>query len=110
MNNYKLVFDEVILKQLQKLKENEPIKQILSKMFDKIEEQGVNAGKLIDSSLHLYEIKTKKPAIRLYFKQIDRVQILLFEFEVKKSELKQKQTINKLRVKLVSFFKTLNLF
>ncbi len=105
----KLVFNEVILHQLQKLKENEPIRIILTKMFNRIEEGGLNAGKLLDASLHLYELKNKHPPIRLYFKQINPEEILLFEYEIKTSEKKQNQTIAKLKHKIMLFFKTLNL-
>ena len=106
---YKIVFNEVILNQLQKLKENAPIRIILTKMFNKIEETGLNAGKLLDVQLHLYELKNKHPPIRLYFKQISQEEILLFEYEIKTSEKKQNQTIAKIKHKIILFFKTLNL-
>lgn len=105
--HYRLVFDEHIAEQLKKLKDNESIRSILSKMFDKIEEQGIKAGKRIDSQLHLYEMKNKHPPIRLYFKEINNKEILLFEFELKTSEKKQKKTIGKLKHKIMMFFKTL---
>ncbi len=103
---YKLVFDEFILEQLKKLKENESVREILSTMFNKLEEQGVNAGKCIDLPLHLYEMKCKQPPIRLYFKQISEMEILLFEFELKTSEKKQNQTIGKLRHRIRIFFRS----
>lgn len=79
-------------------------------MFDKIEEVGLNAGKLLDAQLHLYELKNKHPPLRLYFKQINQEEILLFEYEIKTSEKKQNQTIAKLKHRIRLFFKTLNLF
>jgi hypothetical protein len=53
---YQLVFDEVILSQLKKAGKNQKIKEILSKMLDKLELIGPYAGELIDSKLLLYEI------------------------------------------------------
>ena len=54
---YTLVFDEEIIKQLKKVDGN--IKNILSKMFDKLELGGPIVGKLLDSKLFIYEIKNK---------------------------------------------------
>jgi hypothetical protein len=67
MTKFNLVFDEIILRQLKKSGKNKLIKNILSKIFDKIEELGPRAGNIIDSKLHLYEIKMKSPPIRLYY-------------------------------------------
>ena len=71
-------------------------------MLDKIEILGTNAGKLLDSKLFLYEVKNKHPPIRLYFKpKVNSNQIYIFEFEMKTSEKKQRQTINKLKKKIL---------
>ncbi|MBN2421349.1 hypothetical protein JXB27_03670 [Candidatus Woesearchaeota archaeon] len=99
--NYVLVFDEVIVKQLKKAAKNGNIKEILIKMFDKLELIGPNAGELIDSQLFIYEIKAKHPPIRLYYvpsKTINEIKI--FEFEMKTSPEKQNRTINMLRKRL----------
>ncbi|MFB6246793.1 MAG: hypothetical protein ABEI74_04350 [Candidatus Pacearchaeota archaeon] len=67
VKNYELIFDRVILRQLDKVAKDKSVKEILSKMFDKIEEKGPKAGKLLDPKLKLYELKNKRPPIRLYF-------------------------------------------
>lgn len=48
---------------------------------------GSNARKLIDSNLSLYEVKAKKPPIRLYY-EIEEKQkkAYIFEYEIKTSE------------------------
>jgi len=52
-----LKFDPVMIKQLKKAAGNKTIKEILSKMLDKIEEKGPKVGELIDSKLFIYELK-----------------------------------------------------
>lgn len=97
---YPLVFDEVMLKQLKKAAKSQQIKGILTTMLDKIELLGPLSGKLLDSQLFLYEIKTKHPPIRLYFKHIKSTnEIHVFEYELKTSGEKQQKTISKLRRK-----------
>ena len=59
MTGYSLVFDEVILKQLKNLGKNKGLREIIRKSLDKIEELGPDAGNLLDSRLHIYEIKRK---------------------------------------------------
>ena len=102
--NYTLVFDDVILKQLKQAGKNQQIKQIISKIFDKIEELGPRAGKLLDSHLFIYAIKMKSPPLRLYYKYNSATsEIYLFEFEMKTSEGKQQRMIEKLKRKLLKF-------
>lgn len=101
MTNFLLVFDEVMLKQLQKAGKNQQIKEILRTMLDELEEKGPPAGKLLDSHLFIYEIKNKHPPIRLYFKhQLQTNEIYVFEYEMKTSEDKQQRTIEKIRLKV----------
>jgi hypothetical protein len=70
-------------------------------MFDKLEEKGADAGELLDSRLFIYELKTKHPPIRLYFVPSQNAnEIKVFEFEMKTSPEKQKDTIKELREKL----------
>ena len=77
---------------------NQQIKNLLIKLFDKIEEHGPRAGKLIDSQFHLYEIKLKSPPIRLYYRyNMGTNEIYVFEYEMKTSEKKQNKTIEKIR-------------
>ncbi len=97
---FKLVFDKVILKQLQKAAKNQQVKEILTKMLDRIEEKGPDAGELLDSKIWIYEVKSKKPPIRLYFKHdIGSGDIYVFEYEMKSSQGQQSKTIDRLRKK-----------
>ena len=96
MKRYELVFDEVIVRQLKRV--GKDIQFRLSKMFDKMELLGPSAGELIDSQLFLYEIKSKHPPIRLYFRHAaTEDELHVFEFEMKTSEERQQKTINKLK-------------
>ena len=99
--HFTLVFDDVMIKQLKKAAKNQHIKEILTKMLDKLELSGPDAGELLDSQLSLYEVKIKHPPIRLYFKHNKATnEIYVFEFEMKTSPEKQKATIIKLKKKL----------
>ena len=99
--NYRLVFDEVILKQLKKAGKDNSTKQILSKMLDKIEGMGPLAGKLLDSQLNLFEARAMRPPIRLYYKIIETIkEAYVFEYEMKTSQEKQSKTIQRLKWKL----------
>jgi len=98
--DYTLVFDDVMIKQLKKAGKNQHIKEILTKMLDKLEFSGPDAGELLDSQLSLYEVKIKHPPIRLYFKHNKSTnEIYAFEFEMKTSPEKQKATIIKIKRK-----------
>ena len=102
MKNYELVFDDVIFTQLSKLKNDAHTREIVSKIFDKIEESGPQAGKLIDSRLHLYEVKRMHPPIRLYFKiEEDKKEAKIFEYEIKTSQEKQQSTIDKIKKRIL---------
>ena len=97
---FTLIFDDVIIKDLKKAAKNEHIKSILSTMLDKLESFGPDAGKLLDSKLFLYEVKNKRPPLRLYFKpKKDTNKIFVFEFEMKTSGETQQKTISRLRQK-----------
>jgi len=98
---FPLVFDDVIIKQLKQAAKNQHIKEILTTMLNKIELEGPLAGKLLDSHLFLYEMKSKRPPIRLYFKhKIQTNEMYILEFEMKTSLKKQNRLINKLIQKL----------
>ena len=98
--NYTLIFDDVMIKQLRKAAKNQNIKIILTKMLDRLEFLGPDSGDLLDSQLFIYELKNKHPPIRLYFKHNKQTnEIYVFEFEMKTSVEKQRQTIRKLRQK-----------
>lgn len=98
---FPLVFDEVMVKQLKKAAKNGSVKRILSKMLDRIEETGTAAGRLVDSKLFIYEMKSHHPPIRLYFKHnISSNEIYVFEYEMKTSEKEQQKTIDKIRGKI----------
>ncbi len=97
---FKVIFDEVMLDQLKKLGKNQELKNRISKMLDKIEELGPRAGKLLDARLSIYEVKSKRPPIRLYFKHVRNTnQIYVFEYEMKTSAARQQATIQKLKEK-----------
>ena len=97
---YALIFDEVMVKQLKKAAKNQHIKSILTKMLDRLEHYGVDAGELLDSQLFIYEIKNIHPPIRLYFKHKKPTdEIYVFEFEMKTSPEKQQNTISKVKQK-----------
>ena len=99
---YNLVFDEAMIKQLKKAAKNQHIKQILARMFDKIENFGPNAGKLLDSKLFIYESKSKHPPIRLYFKHVAYSDdIYIFEYEMKTNEEGQQRTIENIQKRLL---------
>ena len=99
---YTTIFDDIILKQLKKSGKDAKLKEILSKMLDKIEELGPMAGKLLDSRLHLFEVKNNKPAIRLYYKIVEeKKEAYIFEFEIKKSQEKQQTIIEKIKGKIL---------
>lgn len=101
MVNYKLVFDEAIIKQLQRAGKNEHLKSIIKKFFNELEEKGPRAGKLLDSQLFIYEVKNKHPPLRLYFKHnLDENEIYVFEFQMKTSSENQQKIIDKIRFKL----------
>jgi len=97
---YRLIFDDAIIKQLKKAAKNQLIKQILSKMLDKLELGGPYLGELLDSQLFIYELKNKRPPIRLYYKHIRSAdEIKVFEFEMKTGPRKQKKTISRIKKK-----------
>jgi len=101
-DKYTSIFDKVMIKHLKRLSKNKHVKDIISKMLDKIEEDGPKAGELLDSKLHIYEIKNKKPPIRLYFSHnILTNDIKVFEYEMKTNEKKQNQTIGKIKYKVL---------
>ena len=99
---FTLIFDDIILKQLKQAAKNQSIKEILSKMLDKIEIFGPRAGELLDSQLALYEVKKKHPPLRLYYKYNESTsEIYVFEYEMKTSVEKQQKTIQRIKIKLL---------
>jgi len=103
--NFQIIFDDFILHQLKKEGNNKQKRELLSKIFDNIEDKGPDAGKLVDSHLFIYEMKLKRPPLRLYFKHIKYSnQIYLFQYEMKTSEEKQKKTVHKLIEKARNLF------
>jgi len=103
---YNLIFDEVMIKQLKSLGKDANIRYLISNMLDKIEILGDLAGKILDSQLHIYEIKNKHPPLRLYFKPIvNSNNIYIFEYDMKTSSQKQQKTIEKIKFKGLNIFK-----
>ncbi|MFO8015915.1 MAG: hypothetical protein R6U32_02315 [Candidatus Woesearchaeota archaeon] len=108
MPKYKTVFDKVMLNQLRRLGKNKNLRAALSLMLDRIEEKGEKAGKLVDSQLFIYEVKSKKPSLRLYFKPVaDSKRIYVFEYEMKKGNKKQKATLRRIKDKVMKFLERL---
>ena len=70
IKNYELIFDKPVLRQLQEAVKNKHIQEILRTMLDQLEENGSNSGTLLDTILHIYEIKNKHPQLRLYYKPL----------------------------------------
>lgn len=103
MSKYQLIFGESIFKKLKKLEKQKDIRELVSKMLNKIEENGPKSGKLLDPILHLYEVKSKKPPLRLYFQIIfegNKAEII--DFEMKKSSENQKSLLKKIRDYILS--------
>lgn len=100
---YKLIFDEVMIRQLRRLGTNRGVRDVLSKMLDKIEELGPRAGKLLDVGLGIFEVKVKRPSIRLYYRCLrGSDEIYVFEYEVKRSSRRQQGVIDRIRRMLKS--------
>lgn len=100
---FQLVFDEVMLAQLKKLGSEKHIRDLLAKLFDKMQSLGPRAGELVDSQLGLYEMKVKHPPIRLYYRHVHGPsELQVFEYEMKTSPEMQKKTIGKLRQRIRS--------
>jgi mRNA-degrading endonuclease RelE of RelBE toxin-antitoxin system len=105
MKKYELVFDKVIFKQLKKLNKNNQIKSIISKMFDNLESNGGTIGKMLNNQLMLFELKNKRPSIRLYYKiMANNIEIYILEYELKKNKKKQIITIERLKTKIRDLF------
>jgi len=99
---FTLVFDDEILKQLQKVAKDKNTELLVKKLLDRLEQHGPLAGKLLDVSIWLYEMKNKHPPIRIYYKHKKETdEIYVLEYEMKTSEGKQKDTVNKLRRRLL---------
>lgn len=106
---FKLVFDEVMLGQLKKLGQDQKLRELLTKSFNKMELLGPRAGKLVDSHLFIYEIKLKHPPLRLYYAHMRETdELYVFEYEMKTSENKQQKTIAKIKQKASEKFKNPN--
>jgi mRNA-degrading endonuclease RelE of RelBE toxin-antitoxin system len=98
LKHYKLIFGKSVLKKLKKIEKKKDIKNLVSKMLDKIEDQGPKAGKLLDPVINLYEIKSKKPPLRLYFEIIFENNIAeIIDFQMKISQDKQNTLIKRIK-------------
>lgn len=102
---YKIVLDKVILNQLKKLGTRKDIKNKITFLLDKLECKGERSGTLLDTKLLLYEIKMKRPPLRLYFKKVvSSEELYVFEYEMKTSQTQQNVTIQKLKKKISKKF------
>lgn len=98
-SKFNIVFDKEMLKQLKQVKKD--VEAHITRCFDKLEELGPRAGDLIDSKLNIYELKMKKPPIRIYYcYERNENKLIIFKFEMKKSPEKQKSTISNIRKRI----------
>jgi mRNA-degrading endonuclease RelE of RelBE toxin-antitoxin system len=101
---YQIIFDRVIAKQLRKISKNSSLKRVMAKIIGKIEIKGENAGKSLDLKYNLYEIKLKRPPLRLYYAVYPKERIIkILEFHMKTSEKKQEHIIIKIVKKMDKF-------
>lgn len=100
-----ITFDSKALKEFKKLAINSEVQKILKKKLDKLESKGCH-GKIIDAKFSIYELKNKKPAIRLYFYPRGDSEIRILGFQIKKSDGSQKKYIKELlkRFTILSLF------
>lgn len=96
-DSYTVLLKEDVLKNINK--ENNDIKNLIKIYLKKIEILGPYAGKIISNKYSLFEIKLKRPPLRIYY-QINQKEVWILEYEMKTSSKKQKETINKLKKKL----------
>jgi len=95
-----LIFDKVMVQQLRRLARDAVLRSRLHKMFDSIERLGPRAGQLLDSQ-GLYEVKSLRPPIRLYFRcREGSNEILVFEYGLKTSVAAQQRVIDRLRLRI----------
>jgi mRNA-degrading endonuclease RelE of RelBE toxin-antitoxin system len=101
---YKLVFDAPIKAKLDHILLKSSYKELIRKWFDELEKEGSKAGKLLDNHTWLYELKNKKPPLRLYYHyQESTGKVILFDIEMKTSEKKQNKLIRKLKYRIFKF-------
>ena len=72
-------------------------------MFNRLECEGVSIGKLLDNKFFLYELKIKRPPIRLYFYISDKT-INIIAYGMKTSKKKQQQLIDKIKKKMLNSY------
>jgi hypothetical protein len=90
-----------MIKQFKKLSKNTHLKEVLVSMLNELEDKGPSIGKLLDSQLHLYELKRGNPSLRIYYrphKVSNKIDI--FEYEIKKRRKQQKRTIKRIKRKI----------
>lgn len=98
MKKYSIIFGKTVAKKLKKIKSQKDIAKTISKIFDKIEKYGPQKSKLLDSKLNLYEIKNKRPPIRIYFKVLIKENTIeIIDFHNKKSKTQQQYLIEKIK-------------
>ena len=77
------------------------------RVLDKIEEKGPHAGALLDTRLKIYEMKSKRPPIRLYYKynlQTDEINIHPGEHLVEMLRVQKLKLTRKFSIKSKSKF------
>ena len=101
MKKWHTIFSKEMIKQFRKLATKKDLKETLRSLLDELEEKGPQIGELLDSRVHLYELKQGNPSIRIYYRPRENSnKIDVFEYEIKKRPKQQKQTINRIRRRL----------
>lgn len=95
MSMFKLHFTKKATKQLLKLSKNKSVFEILQTAFDSLEEKGADVGKLLDVKTGLFELKRKRPPLRIYY-GVEMSKVIIIEIEFKKSTRGQNVLISKL--------------
>lgn len=105
---FEINFDKKALKQIRKLSKDKMTRELIKSKLDFLEIKGPNCGKLLDSKLNLFELKSKLPSLRIYFYVRD-YEITIIETHIKKSSAVQKKLIKKIK-NLIPFSNTFSLF
>lgn len=96
---HNVVFDDIMKKHWCKYNRNYEVKIAIRSMVHSLKIEGINAGRCINVKLQLYEIKRKRPPLRLYYQPIAD-EILLLACEMKTNKKKQQSLIDSLLKKI----------
>lgn len=103
MAEYEVSYDPKFEKQFDKISKNKHLVDLLSKLIKRIRLLGPDAGKLIDAKMSIYEIKMKRPPLRLYFwYRLALQDIYIIEYQLKTSKDAQRKVIDNIKERLQS--------